>query len=243
MEKKTVAFYTLGCKVNQYETNAMKQKFIEENYKIVDFEETADVYVVNTCTVTNMSDRKSRQMIRRAKKRNKNAILVVTGCYAQVGKKELEQIKEIDIVIGNQEKKDIILFIKQYKKEKQESVSNILQEKIFAEFGITTYTDKTRAVIKVQDGCDRFCSYCIIPYARGRIRSRKPEEVISEIKEIAKKGIKEVVITGIHLASYGKETNPQLSLLGLLQQINEISGIERIRLGSLEPTLMRKRIY
>ena len=240
MKKKTVAFYTLGCKVNQYETNAMKQKFIEKDYEIVDFEEAADIYVVNTCTVTNMSDRKSRQIIRRAKESNKNSLLVVTGCYAQVAKDELEKIEEIDIVIGNQEKKDIVTFVEEKQKEKIEKVSDILYEKSFAEFGASTYTDKTRAVIKVQDGCDRCCSYCIIPYARGRIRSRKPEEVIAEIEQLAKKGIKEVVITGIHLASYGKEYKPHISLLDLLKEINEIEGIQRIRLGSLEPTLMTK---
>ena len=240
MKKKTVAFYTLGCKVNQYETNAMKQKFIEKDYEIVDFEEAADIYVVNTCTVTNMSDRKSRQIIRRAKESNKNSLLVVTGCYAQVAKDELEKIEEIDIVIGNQEKKDIVTFVEEKQKEKIEKVSDKIKEKSFAEFGASTYTDKTRAVIKVQDGCDRFCSYCIIPYARGRIRSRKPEEVIAEIEQLAKKGIKEVVITGIHLASYGKEYKPHISLLELLKEINEIEGIQRIRLGSLEPTLMTK---
>lgn len=218
----------------------MKQKFIEKDYEIVDFEEAADIYVVNTCTVTNMSDRKSRQIIRRAKESNKNSLLVVTGCYAQVAKDELEKIEEIDIVIGNQEKKDIVTFVEEKQKEKIEKVSDILYEKSFAEFGASTYTDKTRAVIKVQDGCDRFCSYCIIPYARGRIRSRKPEEVIAEIEQLAKKGIKEVVITGIHLASYGKEYKPHISLLELLKEINEIEGIQRIRLGSLEPTLMTK---
>lgn len=240
MKKKTVAFYTLGCKVNQYETNAMKQKFIEKDYEIVDFEDVADIYVVNTCTVTNMSDRKSRQIIRRAKETNKDSILVVTGCYAQVAKDELEKIEDIDIVIGNQEKKDIVTFVEENQKEKTEEVSDILYEKEFAEFGSSTYTDKTRAVIKVQDGCDRFCSYCIIPYARGRIRSRKPEEVITEIQKLSKNGIKEVVITGIHLASYGKEYKPHISLLELLKEINKIDGIERIRLGSLEPTLMTK---
>lgn len=237
---KKVAFYTLGCKVNQYETNAMKQKFIEKDYKIVEFEDVADVYVVNTCTVTNMSDRKSRQIIRRAKESNQNSLLVVTGCYAQVAKDELEKIEDVDIVIGNQEKKDIVTFVEEKQKEKIEKVSDILYEKSFAEFGSSTYTDKTRAVIKVQDGCDRFCSYCIIPYARGRIRSRNPEEVIAEIEKLAKKGIKEVVITGIHLASYGKEYKPHISLLELLEDINKIDGIERIRLGSLEPTLMTK---
>jgi threonylcarbamoyladenosine tRNA methylthiotransferase MtaB len=218
----------------------MKQKFIEANYEVVNFDEIADVYVVNTCTVTNMSDRKSRQIIRRAKEINKDSILVVTGCYAQVAKEEVEKIEEVDIVIGNQEKKDIISFVKQKQEDKEESVSDILYEKDFAEFGTTTYTDKTRAVVKIQDGCDRFCSYCIIPYARGRIRSRKPEEVVTEIKDIAQNGIKEVVITGIHLASYGRDYKPQISLLELLKEINKIDGIERIRLGSLEPTLMQK---
>lgn len=238
IQKRTASFYTLGCKVNQYETNAMIQKMIEANYEIIDFEKKADVYVVNTCTVTNMSDRKSRQIIRRAKEHNPNAILVVTGCYTQVAKEEVSKIKEIDIMLGNQEKKDIVSHIQAYEKKKQESISNILQEKDFAEFGITTYTDKTRAVIKVQDGCDRFCSYCMIPYARGRIRSRNEKKVITEISEIAKKGIKEVVITGIHLASYGRDS--KTSLIDLLKQINEIEGIRRIRLGSLEPTLMQK---
>jgi threonylcarbamoyladenosine tRNA methylthiotransferase MtaB len=218
----------------------MKQKFIEENYEVVNFDEFADVYVVNTCTVTNMSDRKSRQIIRRAKEINKNSVLVVTGCYAQVAKEEVEQIEGVDIVIGNQEKRDIISYVKEKQLNKQEGISNILYEKNFAEFGSTTYTDKTRAVVKIQDGCNRFCSYCIIPYARGGIRSRNPEEVVSEIKEIAKNGIKEVVITGIHLASYGKECEPNISLLELLKKINEIDGIKRIRLGSLEPTLMQK---
>lgn len=218
----------------------MKQKFIEADYKIVDFEKEADVYVVNTCTVTNMSDRKSRQIIRRVKEQNKDSILVVTGCYAQVAKEELETIEEIDIVLGNQEKKDIVTYVEEKQKEKIRKVSNILYERDFAEFGTTTYTDKTRAVIKIQDGCDRFCSYCIIPYARGRIRSRKKEEVIAEIKEIAKKGIKEVVITGIHLASYGKDYKPHIPLIELLKEVNKIEGINRIRLGSLEPTLMTK---
>lgn len=221
----------------------MKQKFIDENYEIIDFSKKADIYVVNTCTVTNTSDRKSRQIIRRAKQQNKNALLVVTGCYVQVSKNDLDKIEQIDIIIGNQEKKDIISYIKNYQLKKQKEVSDILYEKEFAEFGTTTYTDKTRAIIKIQDGCNNFCSYCIIPYARGAIRSRRPEDIILEIKEIAKKGIKEVVITGIHLASYGKEGKNDTSLLELLKNINQIEKIKRIRLGSLEPSLMRKRLY
>ena len=235
-----VAFYTLGCKVNQYETNAMIQKFIEANYDIVDFNQKADIYIINTCTVTNMSDRKSRQILRRAKELNKNSIVVAVGCYVQVSKKEIDNIKEIDLTLGTNEKNDIVKYIEKYMKNslKLKENSDVMKQKEFIDFGKVTYTDKSRAVIKVQDGCDRFCSYCIIPYARGRVRSRKPENVISEIEEISKKGIKEVVITGIHVASYGKDFKEDYRLIDLLEEINNISGIERIRLGSLEPTLI-----
>ena len=181
---KKVAFYTLGCKVNQYETNAMIEKFIKRNYEIVDFEDVADIYVVNTCTVTNMSDRKSRQTIRRVKQINPKSILAVTGCYAQVAAKELEKIEEIDLIVGNTEKKDIVNIIEnivgaddsvcpQKIENTQINLTDINKQKDFVDFGPTTYTDKTRAVIKVQDGCNNFCSYCIIPYAKGRVRSRK----------------------------------------------------------------------
>ena len=239
---KKVAFYTLGCKVNQYESNAMKQLFLENNYEIVDFEKYADVYVVNTCTVTNMSDRKSRQIIRRAKQINENAILVATGCYVQVSENEVEKINDIDIILGNNEKKNIINKIKEYEieKEKNNEISSVMYQKEFVEFGNTTYTDKTRAVIKIQDGCDRFCSYCIIPYARGRVRSRKMENIIQEIEIIAKNGIKEVVITGIQIAAYGKDFSENISLIDLLEKINKVDNIERIRLGSLEPNLITK---
>ena len=213
----------------------MIQKFIENNYEIVDFEEFADIYVINTCTVTNMSDKKSRQIIRRAKHKNENAILVVVGCYAQVAKEKLEKIDEVDIVLGNNEKGDIVNLVETYEKN---IVTDVMQQKEFVEFGATTYTDKTRAVIKVQDGCDRFCSYCIIPYARGRVRSRKIENVVEEITKIAQNGIKEVVITGIHIASYGKDFKDGTSLIDLLEAINKIDGIERIRLGSLEPLII-----
>ena len=202
---KTVAFITLGCKVNQYETNAMSQKLIEEGYKIVEHTQKADIYIINTCTVTNMSDRKSRQMIRRAKEINPEAIIIAVGCYVQVAKKEIEKIKEIDLALGNEEKVDIVKYCNEIiQKNKKEEIADVMQSRKFAEFGETSYTEKTRAVIKVQDGCDRFCSYCIIPYARGRVRSREPEHIIKEIKQIANEGIKEVVITGIHIASMGK---------------------------------------
>ena len=238
---KKVAFCTLGCKVNQYETNAMMQEFINSGYEIVEFEELADIYIVNTCTVTNMADKKSRQMLRRVKEINKNSILVAVGCYAQVGKEELAKIPEIDLILGNNEKKDILKYISEMEEDltKREAISDVIHNPEFAEFGLVTYTEKTRAVIKVQDGCDRYCSYCIIPYARGRVRSRRPENVIQEITKIARNGIKEVVITGIHIASYGKDfKGMKYKLIDLLEEINKIEGIERIRLGSLEPTLI-----
>lgn len=236
---KTVAFITLGCKVNQYETNAMSQKLIEEGYKIVEHTQKADIYIINTCTVTNMSDRKSRQMIRRAKEINPEAIIIAVGCYVQVAKKEIENIKEIDLALGNEEKVDIVKYCNEIiQKNKNEEIADVMQSGKFAEFGETSYTEKTRAVIKVQDGCDRFCSYCIIPYARGRVRSREPEHIIKEIKQIANEGIKEVVITGIHIASYGKDFKKDYKLIDLLEEINKIDGIERIRLGSIEPLLI-----
>lgn len=215
----------------------MKQKFIAKGYKIVDFEEFADIYVINTCTVTNMADRKSRQMLRRVKQINPNSLLVIVGCYVQVGKEELEKIDEIDLILGNNEKNEIVKYVEEYK-EKISIVSDINKQEEYKEFGNTTYTEKVRAFIKVQDGCNNFCSYCIIPYARGRVRSRKIENIISEITEIAKNGIKEVVITGIHIASYGRDFKEEIGLINLLEEINKIEGIERIRLGSLEPNLI-----
>ena len=218
----------------------MAQKFMESGYKIVDQNEKSDIYIVNTCTVTNMSDRKSRQMLRRVKQLNKKAIIVACGCYAQVAKNELEKIKEIDLILGNNEKKDIITYVENYykKQQKQIQIEDVMQKREYTDLGQITYTEKTRAVIKVQDGCDRFCSYCIIPYARGRVRSRKPESILSEIKEIAKNGIKEVVITGIHVASYGKDFNNSYKLIDLLEEIETVKDIERIRLGSIEPLLI-----
>ena len=235
-----VAFITLGCKVNQYETNAMSQEFIEQGYQVVEHHEKADIYVVNTCTVTNMSDRKSRQMLRRVKELNSDAIVVACGCYVQVAKEELTKIGDVDLILGNNEKKNIVEYVERYQKEhkKQLEIQDLMQQKEFVEFGDVTYTEKTRAVIKIQDGCDRFCSYCVIPYARGRVRSRKPEGIISEITKIAKEGIKEVVITGIHVASYGKDFKNNYKLIDLLEEINKIDGIERIRLSSIEPLLI-----
>lgn len=249
--KKTVSFYTLGCKVNQYETNAMEQQFIKNNYEIVENTQKADIYVINTCTVTNMAERKSRQMLRRVKEINPSAVLVVCGCYAQVAKNELEQIPEIDIILGINEKNEIVQIVENYmgkmaeqdKRSQEAEIDDVSKQKEFLDFGDVTYTEKNRAVVKVQDGCNMFCSYCIIPYARGRIRSRKIESVVSEIKKIAKEEIKEVVITGIHVASYGKDfdnenTSKKIRLIDLLEAINKIDGIDRIRLSSLEPTIV-----
>ena len=239
-KKKTAAIITLGCKVNQYETNAMSQKLLENGYEVVEHNQKADVYIINTCTVTNMSDRKSRQMIRKAKEMNPQAKVIAVGCYVQVAKKEVEKIEEIDLALGNEEKVNIVDYCNRLieQNEYDQNIADVMRTKEFAEFGETSYTEKTRAVIKVQDGCDRFCSYCIIPYARGRVRSRHPEHIIKEIKNIAKEGIKEVVITGIHIASYGKDFKDEYRLIDLLEEINKIDGIERIRLGSIEPLLI-----
>ena len=249
---KVIKFITLGCKVNQYETNAMTQKFLEKGYKVIEEnnenqEEKPDICIINTCTVTNMSDRKSRQMLRRMKEKNPDTIVVAVGCYAQVAKDELSKIPEIDLILGNNEKVEIVKYVEEYieKNQKISEIEDVMKSREFSDFGNITFSEKTRAVIKIQDGCDRFCSYCIIPYARGRVRSRKPESIISEITQIASKGIKEVVITGIHIASYGKdfimckdEKIRNYRLIDLLEEINKIDGIERIRLGSIEPLLI-----
>ena len=238
---KKVSFYTLGCKVNQYETNAMAQKFKESGYEIVDMnDDISDICIVNTCTVTNMSDRKSRHSLRRVKEKNPSAIIAAVGCYAQVAKNDLENMPEIDIVLGNEEKANIVQYVEKFieNEKKLIEIEDIATKKEFEDMGQITYTEKTRAVIKVQDGCNQFCSYCIIPYARGRVRSRNAESIIKEITQIAQNGIKEVVITGIHVASYGRDFENENGLIELLEKINEIEGIKRIRLGSLEPKII-----
>ena len=218
----------------------MKQMFKEAGFEAVDFEEKADVYVINTCTVTNMSDRKSRQIYRRARTLNPEAVLCVVGCYAQINGEELKDINEIDIVLGTNDRLNIVEHVTNfiYEKNKINKVTDIMKERKYLEWGGIAYTDKARAEIKIQDGCDRYCTYCLIPYARGPVRSRNVEEVYNEIIEIAKTGIKEIVITGIHISSYGKDLNPKLKLIDLLEKIHEIDGIERIRLGSLEPLII-----
>ena len=219
----------------------MIEKFKNAGYEITEFNNIADIYIVNTCTVTNISDRKSRQMLRQAKRNNPNSIVVACGCYVQVARSEIEKMEEIDLCVGTNQKTDIVNIVEDYinSKKKLEKIEDVFSPNIeYGDFGSVTYTEKTRAVIKVQDGCDRFCSYCVIPYARGKVRSRAPKNVLSEIKEIAKNGIKEVVITGIHVASYGKDFKNNYRLIDLLEEINKIDGIERIRLGSIEPLLI-----
>ena len=218
----------------------MLQKFVEAGYEAVDFEEKADIYIINTCTVTNISDKKSRQIIRRAKHTNKNAIVAAVGCYAQVAKDKLEDIPEIDLVLGTSEKNNIVKYVEDFfsSEEAVEEVSDVMHQSEFLDFGSVTYTEKTRAVIKIQDGCDRFCSYCIIPYARGRVRSRKIESIVKEVEQITQEGIKEIVITGIHIASYGKDFKDGTSLIDLLEAINQVSDLKRIRLSSIEPTII-----
>lgn len=236
------AFLTLGCKVNQYETDAMRELLEAAGYTIVDFKEQADVYIINTCSVTNMADRKSRQMIHRAKKKNTEAVVVAVGCYVQAAEKELKEMGIADILIGNNKKKDIVSILGEYFKKK-ENVSEVLDiacAKEYESMTIHKVSEHTRAYIKIQDGCNQFCSYCIIPYTRGRIRSKKPEEIITEVQALAQEGYQEVVLTGIHLSSYGLDFGQEegISLLSIIERIQEIDGIERIRLGSLEPRII-----
>lgn len=221
----------------------MAQKFLENGYEICELEENPNVVVVNTCTVTNIADRKSRQVLRKVKEENPQSIIVAVGCYVQVAKETVENMKEIDLCLGNVEKKDIVKKVEEYMKKNQKEnieIIDVNKETEFQEMGAITFSEKTRATVKVQDGCNNFCTYCLIPFARGRIRSRKKENVIEEVKKIAEKGIKEIVITGIHIASYGKDFDNNYRLIDLLEDLDKIDGIERIRLGSLEPTIVTK---
>lgn len=232
-----VAFETLGCKVNQYETEAMIELFKKSGYEIVDFDKFADVYVINTCTVTSFGDKKSRQMIRKARKLNDRAIVAVVGCYSQVSPDKVMEIPGVNIIIGTNDRKKIVEFVEEYKVNKSQirHVTNIMNVRKFEELAIDEYRDKTRAFLKIQDGCDRFCSYCLIPFARGPVRSSEPEKVIEQVKRLASSGFKEIILSGIHVASYGRDlcgTN----LVDLIQKIQYMDGIERIRIGSVEPT-------
>ena len=236
---KKVAFYTLGCKVNQYETEAMLELFEKEGYEKAETEDYADVYVINTCTVTHMSDRKSRQYIRRMKKKNPDAIIAVVGCYSQVSPEEILSIDEVNLVMGTNDRKKIVEEVKKIDASRKVStVDDIMKVKAFEEIEINKTNGKTRAFMKIQDGCDRYCSYCIIPYARGRVRSRDLESIVKEVENLASNGYKEVVLTGIHVASYGKDIkDSDIKLLDVIKQINDIEGMERIRLSSVEPIL------
>lgn len=235
-----VAFHTLGCKVNQYETEAVLEMYKQKGYEIVDFEDFADVYVINTCTVTNLGDRKSRQMISKAKSQNNQAVIVIMGCYAQTSPAEISKISGVSLIIGTKDRAKIVGLTEQYIKNKRQinMVDDIFKVKEFEELSIQAYQNRTRAFIKIQEGCNQFCSYCIIPYARGPIRSRSADNVLSEVKSLKDRDFKEVVLTGIHIASYGKDFNNNNGLTWLIKQIEEINGIERIRLSSLEPTLI-----
>ena len=235
---KKAALHNLGCKVNAYETEAMQQLLEQAGYEIVPFEEKADVYIVNTCTVTNIADRKSRQMLHRAKKQNPEALVVAAGCYVQAAEAELKEDSAVDLLIGNNRKKDLISILEAYESGVQEdAVIDINHTKEYEALSVTQTAEHTRAYVKVQDGCNQFCSYCIIPYARGRVRSRPASEVCQEIESLARAGYQEVVLTGIHLSSYGLDLEGE-SLLSLIQAVHQIDGIRRIRLGSLEPRIV-----
>ena len=232
-----VAFYTLGCKVNLVETEAMIELFQKKGYDIVNFEENAEIYIINTCTVTNMSDRKSRQIIRRAKKHNENSLVVVVGCYAQIAPEEVAKIEDVDLIIGTSDRNKIVELCEKTKREhkKINAVKDIMKIEEFEEMTIEEIKGKTRAFIKIQEGCNQYCSYCIIPYTRGHIRSRKLENILNEVERLKEHGFKEIVLTGIHIASYGKDIG-DIRLVDVIEKIHEVNGIERIRLSSIEPT-------
>ncbi|MCM1088465.1 MAG: tRNA (N(6)-L-threonylcarbamoyladenosine(37)-C(2))-methylthiotransferase MtaB [Muribaculaceae bacterium] len=251
---KSVALHNLGCKVNAYEMEVMQQILQKNGYKIVDFDENADIYIINTCTVTNIADRKSRQMLHRAKAKNPDAVVVAVGCYVQTGGEKIEKDAAIDLAIGNNRKKELVTILERYLAEKEKSktlppdktlgqttVIDINHTQEFEEMtaqGADIFTrEHTRAFVKIQDGCNRFCSYCIIPYARGRARSRREEDILTEVSEIVKQGYQEIVLTGIHISSYGIDRG-EPELLRLLGKLCEIEGLGRIRLGSLEPGII-----
>lgn len=245
---KRAALHSLGCKVNSYEADAMQELLEHAGYEIVPFSEEADVYIINTCSVTNIADRKSRQMIHKAKKRNPNAIVVAAGCYVQVAKEQAEQDSSIDIIIGNNKKKNLIKLLEEYeglhRPDSQPSTDyvEIDQDKSYESLSITKTGEHTRAYIKVQDGCNQFCTYCIIPYARGRVRSRKKEDILKEARVLATNGYQEIVVTGIHVSSFGVDFQEgEENLLTLLNALEEVEGLERIRLSSLEPTIMTEK--
>lgn len=241
LEKKSgrkVAFTTLGCKVNQYETEAMSELFVQKGYQVVSDEERSDIYVINTCSVTNLGEKKSRQLIRKMKRKNPEAVVAVVGCYSQVATDEVMAVEGVNLVVGTNERKHIVDYVEDLgPADKVSYVGDIMQVRDFEELSIEKVSDKTRAFIKIQEGCNQFCSYCIIPYARGPIRSRKPENVVQEIQRLVAYGFSEIVLTGIHIASYGKDLG-NIDLLEIIKRVHAIEGVKRLRLGSLEPTLL-----
>ncbi len=236
---KSVALHNLGCKVNGYEMDVMQQRLQENGYKIVPFDEPADIYIVNTCTVTNIADRKSRQMLHRAKKQNPDAVVVAVGCYVQVSEAAVRADDAVDLVIGNDRKKDLVAILEAYLagQECRQTVIDINHTAAYEEMTLTKTAEHTRAYIKIQDGCNQFCSYCIIPYARGRVRSRGQEDVLREVRGIVDAGYQEIVLTGIHISSYGMESG-EAQLAELLEKLQAVDGLKRIRLGSLEPRIV-----
>ena len=243
--KKKAALHNLGCKVNAYELEAIQQMLEQQGYEIVPFAPGADIYIINTCTVTNIADRKSRQMLHKSKKMNPDAVVVACGCYVQAAGEKLEQDSAIDLVVGNNKKKEIPAILEEYFREKEEGrsgsgtwVTDMTHNREYETLSISRTAEHTRAFIKVQDGCNQFCTYCIIPYARGRVRSRRPEDVLEEVRRLAESGCQEVVLTGIHLSSYGVDLEEGQNLLALIRTIHAVDGIRRIRLGSLEPGII-----
>lgn len=239
-----VAFSTLGCRVNVYESEAMAEKFIREGYEVVDASEAADVYVINTCTVTNMGDKKSRQIISRARRLNENSIIAVVGCYSQIAPKEVSEIPGVDVVLGTRNKGDVVYYVNKAKDEgkSQVHVEGVLKNKKFEELNIEEYQDKTRAFLKIQDGCNRFCTYCIIPYSRGSVCSKDPKKVLEEVNKLAEHGFKEIILSGIHTASYGLDLEGNVNLIDIIEEIEKVEGIERIRIGSIEPAFFTPEV-
>lgn len=234
---KKAAIHTLGCRVNQYESEAIGEMMVKAGYELVPFSEFADCYIINTCTVTGMSDKKSRQIIRRAKHVNPEAVVVVTGCYAQTAPDEIQKIDGVNIIVGTNDRKKIPQLVENAQNDSVCTVGNIMDVREFEELDVETYFERTRAFLKIQDGCNQFCSYCIIPYARGRVRSRKKENIISEVKRLAENGYREFVLSGIHVASYGIDLG-DTNLLDIIKSIHKIDGVERIRIGSVEPSII-----
>lgn len=239
-----VAFATLGCRVNVYESEAMMEKFIREGYKVVDFSEAADVYVINTCSVTNMGDKKSRQMISRARRQNPEAVVAAVGCYSQIAPDEVSNIEGVDVVLGSRNKGEVVYWVNKAKDEgeKQIQVTPVLKNNAFEDLKIEEYQDKTRAFLKIQDGCNRFCSYCLIPYTRGAVCSKDPKKVIEEVKALAENGFKEIILSGIHMASYGVELDDKITIVDIIEEIEKIDGIERVRIGSIDPTFFTDEV-